>query len=264
MTKIEILSAGSFWTDAGASFGNLPRSIWGRFLHIDEKHRMPLNLNLLLIKEEGKNIIVDTGIGNKLSDKMIKIFKPQLRSFEDLLNEHNLMPTDITDVIMTHLHFDHAGGIVSYDNNKNPYLTFPHATYHIQEKEWNIAKNPDELNMAAYDYDNNLALLEKEGKINLINGDYQVSNAVKVLFVGGHSEGMQSVEIITDNKKYIYAGDIIPSSTFLKLSITSAYDVCRRDTFKAKKMILNKVVNEDYTLIYDHSTKELYYEKEND
>ncbi len=259
MTKIQIVTVGSFWTDAGASFGNLPRSIWGRFLHVDDKHRMKLNLNLLLIQDNERNILVDTGIGNKLNEKMMSIFKADIKDFDDVLQAFNITTLEITDVVMTHLHFDHAGGIVSKFGQAFQ-LTFPNARYHIQEKEWTIAKFPDELNSAAYDYDNNLKLLEETGNINIINGDYKLTENVLLSLVGGHSEGMQIVTICNGKDKYIYAGDIIPSERFMKISITSAYDVCRRDTVKAKKMILDKVNKEGYKLIFDHSTEGVYYE----
>lgn len=262
MLNIQIIDAGYFYSDAGASLGNLPRAIWGRFLSVDERHRMRLNLNLLLIKTSEKLILVDTGVGNKMNEKELKIFSPSVPSFDEALKEKGFTPNSITDVIMTHLHHDHAGGIVSLDYAGNEFLTFPNATYHIQQSEWEIAKHPDVLNQAAYDYERNLSLLEKAGKLNLIDADYAVCEGVTLKLVGGHSEGMQIIIINSENNKYIYAGDIIPSSIYLKLPITSAYDVCRKDTVKAKQWIINKLETEGYSLIYDHSTEEKFYAKD--
>ena len=194
-----------------------------------------------------------------MSEKEMKIYSPSQRSLETALAEGGYSPESITDVIMTHLHHDHAGGIVSLDSLGKEYLTLPQATYHIQRSEWEIAKHPDDLNNAAYDFTRNLSLLEKKGKINIIDGDYQLCNEVYLKLVAGHSEGMQIVIIDSDKQKYIYAGDIIPSSTYLKLAITSAYDVCRKDTVNAKKWILNKVNSEGFRLIYDHSTEEIFH-----
>ncbi len=261
MLKIKIIDAGHFYSDAGASLGNLPRSIWGRFLTVDEKHRMRLNLNLLLIELGERVILVDTGIGNKMTEKERKIFSPSFRSFDTALADYGLRTDSITDVIMTHLHHDHAGGIVSYDQEGEEYLTFSKATFHIQQSEWQIAKYPDDLNRAAYDFERNLKLLEEKGKLNIIDGDYSLCDGVSLKLVGGHSEGMQIIIINSKEEKYIYAGDIIPSATYLKIPITSAYDVCRRDTVTAKKWIIEKLENEGYKLIYDHSTEELFYAK---
>jgi glyoxylase-like metal-dependent hydrolase (beta-lactamase superfamily II) len=261
MITIKVLKAGYFYSDAGASLGNLPRSIWGRFLSVDEKHRMKLNLNLLLIKLNERLILVDTGIGTKLNEKEIKIFSPSLTSLETVLAEEGYSANSVTDVIMTHLHHDHAGGITAINQAGKEYLTLANACYHIQRKEWEMAKNPDDLNRAAYDFKKNLALLETYGKVNLVDGDYSLCPEVSLKLVGGHSEGMQVVLIQSGQEKYIYAGDIIPSAAFLKLAITSAYDVCRKDTVKAKKWILDKVNNQGYKLVYDHSTEEVFYDK---
>lgn len=259
MLKIKILKAGHFYSDAGASLGNLPRAIWGRFLSLDDLHRMRLDLNLLLIEYNERIILVDTGLGNKLTEKELKIFSPSSQSLSSVLNNNGYNTEAITDVIMTHLHHDHAGGIVSYNDLGQEYLTFPNATYHIQEKEWNMAKDPDILNQAAYDYARNLRLLELKGNINLLSGDKEIFPGIRVELVGGHTEGMQIIIINTDDAKYIYAGDIIPSKLYLKVPITSAYDVCRRDTVKAKLKIIAKLDNEQYKLIFDHSTEDLTY-----
>lgn len=262
MLNIKVVNAGHFYSDAGASLGNLPRAIWGRFLSVDEKHRHRLNLNLLLIEVGNRVILIDTGVGNKMNEKELKIFSPAVPSFESALAEHGHNPASITDVIMTHLHHDHAGGIVSLNSRGEAYLTFPQATYHIQRTEWEMAKYPDELNRAAYDYERNLSLLEEKGKLNLLEGDYSLCEGVSLKLVGGHSEGMQIVVINSEANKYIYAGDIIPSSIYLRIPITSAYEVCRKDTVKAKLWILDKINSEGYKLIYDHSTEEVFYGKE--
>ncbi len=261
MLNIKIIKAGHFYSDAGASLGNLPRAIWGRFLAVDDKHRMRLDLNLLLIELENRLILVDTGLGNKLSPKELKIFSPKMKSFEQVLAEHGYRPESITDVIMTHLHHDHAGGIVSLDANHEEYLTFPNARYHIQLKEWQVAKNPDILNKAAYDFNRNLKQLEISGKVNLINGNLELFPGINLELVGGHTEGMQIIVINRDEQKYIYAGDIIPSETYLKPAITSAYDVCRKDTVAAKMTIIKRIEDQGYKLIFDHSTEETIYEQ---
>lgn len=260
MLKIKIIKAGHFYSDAGASLGNLPRAIWGRFLSVDEMHRLRLDLNLLLIETEGKTILVDTGLGNKLTSKELKIFSPSGERLDKVLLKQGIPASSITDVVMTHLHHDHAGGIVSYDDSGQEFLTFPKATYHIQRKEWEICKNPDILNNSAYDFKRNLRLLDQKGDINLIEGTYPLCPGISLEPVGGHTEGMQIVIINNGKHKYIYAGDIIPSETYLKVPITSAYDVCRRDTVKAKLSIIERIEKEGYSLIFDHSTEDVIYE----
>ncbi len=261
MNNLTIIKAGYFYSDAGASLGNLPRALWGRFLPIDKKkHRIRLDINLLLIETQGRVILVDTGLGNKLTPKEKEIFSPNVKKFSKILSEAGFNNEDITDVIMTHLHHDHAGGIVTLSKSRQEYLTFPNAVYHIQSKEWEIAREPDMVNAAAYDFKRNLKLLEQEGRINMIDGDYTLCKGVHLKLVGGHTEGMQIVIINYKDFKCIYAGDIIPSKTFLKLPITSAYDVCRKDTVNAKCWIFNQMLREGYTLIFDHETRDIFYD----
>jgi len=163
--------------------------------------------------------------------------------------------TSITDVIMTHLHHDHAGGIVSLDSEGKEYLTFPNAVYHIQLAEWKIAREPDILNFAAYDFNRNLKLLEEKGRVNLIEGDYTLCDGVDLKLVGGHTDGMQIVIINKDNQKYIYAGDIIATKFHTSMAVTSAYDVCRSDTVKAKHLIYDRLKANNGFLLLDHDTQ---------
>lgn len=251
--KLSQVSAGHYWTDAGAFMGVLPYQIWHERVSTDERQRLRMELSLLLIQLEGRNILVDTGIGNRLAKRRKEIYNPS--EFELLANlaALGLMPNDITDVVLTHLHFDHAGGVVSSHNDKDV-LTFPNAVYHIQSQEWDMAKYPDKLNKAAYQFEHQLSLLESDGEVNLIAGTAEVAPNVFVHLVGGHSVGSQIVEILVDSVPYIYAGDIIPTFFHLPLAITSSYDVSRSDTFNAKQMVYDKLTKGNGFLLLDHDT----------
>jgi glyoxylase-like metal-dependent hydrolase (beta-lactamase superfamily II) len=231
------INAGYYSTDAGAALGVLPRAIWEKRISVDEKHRQKIRINLLLIKTGDKLILIDTGIGNKLNDKKKKIYNYTDFLLPASLQEVGFSRFEITDVILTHLHFDHAGGIISIFDDR-PKLTFPNATHWIQKSEWEMAKHPDELNVAAYDFPNDLALLEQEGKMRLIDGKHFITEEIELTKVGGHTVGFQIVALNFDDKKAIFAGDIIPSQDHLPLPIISAYDLSRNDTFLAKKMII--------------------------
>ncbi|MDP2172949.1 MAG: MBL fold metallo-hydrolase, partial [Candidatus Cloacimonadaceae bacterium] len=171
--RIDKIYAGNYWSDGGAFMGVLPYSIWGNTTQIDERHRKSLSLNLVLIRTLERCILVDTGLGNRLNKKQIDIFKPSEFLLPQSLSELGIRDIDITDVIMTHLHFDHAGGIVTGFQDTDR-LTFPNAEYWIQRSEWEVAKNPDGLNRAAYAFEHQLSLLESDGKINLIEGDSEI------------------------------------------------------------------------------------------
>jgi glyoxylase-like metal-dependent hydrolase (beta-lactamase superfamily II) len=246
--------AGHYWSDGGAFMGVLPWAIWGREVNTDERRRQRMDLNLPVIMDEKRVILIDTGLGNRLSFKQQDIYKPSEFLLPLSLSELGLRDTDITDVIMTHLHFDHAGGIVTGFGDHDA-LTFPNATYWIQAKEWEIAKHPDGLNQAAYSFDWQLSLLESSGKIELVEGEREITAGIKVKLVGGHSIGSQIVEIEANDRYYIYAGDIIPTKFHTSLAITSAYDVNRRETYEAKRYIYNRLRERGGFLLLDHDTR---------
>jgi glyoxylase-like metal-dependent hydrolase (beta-lactamase superfamily II) len=251
--KLSLVSAGHYWTDAGAFFGVLPYFIWHDKVATDERQRLQMNLNLLLIQTDDRNILVDTGIGNRLNKRRSEIYNPSLFELPTSLKTHGLETSDITDVILTHLHFDHAGGVVSSKDGED-FLTFPDALYHVQRSEWDMAKNPDKLNKAAYQFDHQLVLLESAGKLNLLDGDTEIAPDVWVRLTGGHTVGMQIVEVLIDKVPYIYAGDIIPTRFHLPLAITSSYDICRDASFAAKQMIYDKLTQGNGFLLLDHDT----------
>lgn len=246
-----IVSAGTWWGDGGAALGVLPKALWQKFMDVDEKNRIPLSLNTLLLQTAGKNILIDTGIGNKLPEKRKPIFDPSDFILPDELAQLGISRHDIDVVILTHLHFDHAGGVVTLIDGK-PELTFPNAIHLIQEKEWETARYPDELNLASYDFKTNLALLSESGKYQLVSGNYQLSPEITLELVGGHSEGMQVVRIESESELAYYAGDIIPIEKQQHLAITSAYDICRRDTFRAKKRIMEELQAKHGILFLNH------------
>ncbi len=249
--SIHKVLAGHYWSDGGAFMGVLPYALWKEKATLDDRRRQKLNLNLLLIYSEGRWILVDTGLGNRLSEKQIQIYQPSEFLLPLALSELGIKDSDITDVIMTHLHFDHAGGVITGFGDHDG-LTFPEATYWIQKSEWEMAKNPDELNMAAYSFEHQLSLLEMQGKLRLIEAEVEVAKGVRAVWSGGHTVGHQYVQIDFGDQFYIYAGDIIPTWFHTSLAITSAYDVSRKETFAAKKQIYARLKERGGSLLLDH------------
>jgi glyoxylase-like metal-dependent hydrolase (beta-lactamase superfamily II) len=251
LTKIY---AGSYWSDGGALMGVLPWNLWHTKVETDEKRRVQMSLNLLLIETDERKILVDTGLGNRLNGKQHKIYNPSAFMLPASLGELGIIDKDITDVIMTHLHFDHAGGIIS-DIAGRDLLTFPRARYWIQAKEWEMAKDPDALNRAAYSFEHQLALLERKGDLMLVDGDTEICEGIFLKLTGGHTVGSQIVEITTDEGFYIYAGDIIATMLHVFAPITSAYDVSRMQTFDAKRYIYDKLREKQGYLLLDHDNE---------
>lgn len=255
-----IISAGIWYGDGGAALGVMPKELWKKLYKVDERNRIQLALNLLLIQSARKNILVDTGIGNKLPSKLKNIYSPSKFSLPVNLGKIGLETKDIDIVILTHLHFDHSGGVVSKFNDKYE-LTFPNAVHIIQRREWEMAKDPDELNAASYNFEQNLALLENSGNYRLIEKDHEVVPGITCEHVGGHSVGMQVVRIESNNKLAYYAGDIIPLAAQRHLNVTSSSDICRKDTFIAKKKILKELRTKNGYLFLNHdvTTSKIHY-----
>ncbi|HNX00367.1 MAG TPA: MBL fold metallo-hydrolase [Candidatus Cloacimonadota bacterium] len=255
--RIEIspVSAGYYWSDGGAAFGALPKVLWNKTVEADEKNRIRFQLSLLLIRADGRNILIDTGCGNHLNEKQIKIYSPSEFILFQELDKLGLSRYDITDVILTHLHFDHAGGVISIIDGKRE-LTFPNAIHHIQRKEWNMAENPDELNQAAYMFEEQLSLLASLGKYRLIDGLDNLTPEIQLRLTGGHTVGTQVVCMESEGEFAVYAGDIIPSQPHLSLPVISAYDVSREDTFRAKKSLLSEIRSKNGILLLNHDAIE--------
>jgi len=245
------LDGGNYWTDGGAMMGVLPWSIWGKTVTLDERRRKQLSLNLLLIIVPGHVIVVDTGIGNRLHPKLQEIYRPTPFMLPISLAEQGIRDEDVTDVVLTHLHFDHAGGVVTGFGDTDR-LTFPKARHWVQKAEWDIAKNPDGVNRAAYDFEHQLALLEARHRVQIIEGDANIAPGVDLKLVGGHSVGSQIVEVDTPDGFYIYPTDIVPTMFHTSPAVTSAYDLNRKDTFKAKQYIYSRLKEKQGTLLLNH------------
>lgn len=236
--------------------GVLPRAIWQRELEPDAKHRLQMALNVLVIEDEGKKILVDTGLGNRLDERARKVFNPSDSDLIKALNEADIGREDINYVILTHLHDDHAGGVVSHILTDE--LTFPRATYVIQKREWEIAKNPDELNQPAYHFEHNLGLLERDGKLLLVHDDYDITRHVSVRLTGGHSQGFQTVWINAEKQIAIWGGDLFPTRYHLRPAITSAYDIHRHQSCRAKREILKLLQKNQGILFFSHEIDPKY------
>ena len=249
--KIFPVSDGSFRLDGGAMFGVVPRAIWEKVSPPDELNRVSLGINALLIQTASKNILVDTGIGNKGSAKFNSIYaidkKETLRSSLAALGINS---AQIDMVICTHLHFDHAGGnTVPEGGILKP--AFPNARYMVQRGEWEAATNPNERTRASYRPEDFLPLLDS-GQIEFMEGDGEVAEGVAVFRTSGHNRDIQLVSIRSQGKTAVFLGDIIPTTAHLHLPYIMGYDLFPLETLKAKKEILSQAASEKWLLIFEH------------
>jgi glyoxylase-like metal-dependent hydrolase (beta-lactamase superfamily II) len=242
----------TFKIDGGAMFGVVPKIIWEKLVPADEFNRVKLDLNLLLVKTKGENVLIDAGMGDALSEKHKKIYGIEKPSeLERKLSELNLTPEDIDLVILTHLHADHAGGVVKLDESGKKTPRFPNARHIIQIKEWNDAMSPDERTSATY-LTENFKLLKEHDLLELVDGEDEVTEGIKVIPTGGHTPGHQVVFIEDGNNKILWPGDIIPTASHLKIPYVASVDLFPLETMELKRKFLNMCINDGWFLAFDH------------
>ncbi|MBW2567865.1 MAG: MBL fold metallo-hydrolase [Deltaproteobacteria bacterium] len=243
---------GRFVLDGGAMFGIVPKILWERKIPADEKNLIPMNARSLLIQGKGKNILIDTGLGSKLSEKMIKIYKIDEDStdIDKSLSEHGLTRNDITDVILTHLHFDHTGGSTCIENNK-VVPTFQNAAYYIQRKQWETANNPSVRNRASY-MKENFVPLEEAGVLKLIDGPTEIFKGIELIVTDGHTLAQQHPLIKGEAGCLFYCADLMPTSAHLPAVWNMAYDNYPMTLIKEKKNLLSRALKENWILFFEH------------
>ncbi len=251
---LSIVSDGTFWLDGGAMFGIVPKVLWNKLNPADELNRIELGLNCLLIQTPEKTVLVDTGIGEKLDEKFNEMYRVE-REFGliESLNKLGMRPDDIDFVINTHLHFDHCGGnTIARKGGYSP--SFPRAKYIVQKQEWLDATGTNERTKASYVKENFIPV-EESKQLVLADGDHEVCAGIKVVRTSGHTRGHQSVLIESDGKKAIYFGDLIPTTSHIKIAYTMGYDLFPLDVIEKKKDILERALKEQWLLVFEHDPK---------
>lgn len=242
----------SFKIDGGAMFGVVPRVIWERLMAPDERNMITLDLNLLLVKSNGKNILIDTGMGDTLNEKQKKIYGIEKESnLEKGLSDIGLTTEDIDFVILSHLHFDHAGGTVGFNSKGERVPRFTKAKYIIQSEEWKYALQPDERTRATYSVENFRAL-EELGEINLVSGEKEIVPGIKVKLTGGHTKGLQVVFIQGGRETIVYPSDIIPTVSHLRVPYVAGVDIYPLEVMEVKRKLINECLQNNWMIAFDH------------
>lgn len=241
-----------FRLDGGAMFGVIPKVIWNRLYESDENNLIRLDLNPMLIRIGKENIVVDTGFGDVLNEKEQKIYAlgGQTR-WDDELTQQGLTSGDITAVILTHAHADHAMGALRMGKDGRPELRFPNARIYIQKREWRDAMNPDERTAATY-LVHNLRIFEESGKLELVDGDTGLFDGISVMVMGGHTPGSQAIIVDGGGQRVIYPADIMPSSAHIKVPYVPAVDLDPATTMERKRWLHEKMLKDDWIIAFDH------------
>jgi glyoxylase-like metal-dependent hydrolase (beta-lactamase superfamily II) len=258
--KLYTVNTGYFKLDGGAMFGVVPKSIWNKINPSDENNMCNWALRCLLIEDGNRLILVDNGIGDKQDEKFFSYY--YLHGGETLdasLAKHGFSKDDITDVFLTHLHFDHCGGsIVRERDNLVP--AFKNAIYWSNQEHWNWAVHPNEREKASF-LKENILPIQESGQLKFITtgpfsenrlGQTPFGENISIRFASGHTQAMMLPQIKYKNKTIVYMGDLLPSAGHIPLPYVMAYDMFPLTTLQEKKSFLQEAVENNYMLFFEH------------
>jgi glyoxylase-like metal-dependent hydrolase (beta-lactamase superfamily II) len=251
--ELTVVSDGTYFLDGGAFFGVVPKTMWSKKVTPDAQNRLDAGLNSLLVRTGDKNILIETGIGNKLPDKLVQIFK-QPAQLLDNLQAAGVAPEDIDIVINTHLHFDHCGWN-TVRRGDQIVATFPNAKYYAQRKEWEHGRLQLERDVVSYMGPNYDPLIEN-GKMVLLDGDAEILPGISVRVFPGHTANMQAVIIESgagnEKKTACYISDLIPTSAHLDLTWVMAFDVLPLQSIESRKKYYELAIPERWLTVFTH------------
>jgi glyoxylase-like metal-dependent hydrolase (beta-lactamase superfamily II) len=247
--ELTIVSDGKYLLDGGAFFGVVPKVMWAKKVNVDDKNRVLTGLNSLLVRTGDRNILIETGIGNKLSERMIR-FYGQPAELLDNMSAGGVSPEDIDIVINTHLHFDHCGWNTIRTNDRIV-PTFPKAKYYVQEGEWKHACRQFERDRISYITDNYDPLINT-GQMELLRGDREIIPGISVRVFRGHTAHMQAVIIAGSGRKVCYISDLIPTRAHIDLTWGMSFDLFPIDTIESKKKYYAESIPEKWLTVFTH------------
>jgi glyoxylase-like metal-dependent hydrolase (beta-lactamase superfamily II) len=256
--ELSVFSDGTYPLDGGAFFGVVPKVMWSRKVAADEKNYVTTGLNSLLIRTEGprtgkQTVLVETGMGNKLSERMVKFYK-QPAQLLDNLAAGGIAPEDVDIVINSHLHFDHCGWNTVRDKNGKFVPTFPRAKYYAPEGEWQYARHPSERDSSSFISENYDPLVES-GQMTLLKGGEEIVPGISVKTFPGHTEHMQAVLVRSQGRTACYISDLIPTSAHIDLTWGMGFDLYPLQTIASKKQYYAEAVPGKWLTVFTHDPK---------
>jgi len=250
--KLTIIETENFKVDGGAMFGVIPKPMWQKVYPADENNMCNLANRLLLIEVKDRKILVDAGIGNKHDEKFLShIYVNGEGNLHKSLEKKGVSTSDITDVVFTHLHWDHCAGATYYNTNRELCLTFPNAQYWVSESQWEWALNPNAREKAAFQ-DENLIPLQQSGRLNLIEQNTVLYDKIELRIYDGHTIGMISLILHGENSVLAVPADLIPTAAHIPLPWISAYDIQPMVLLKEKTDFLNEAWEKEWILFFEH------------
>jgi glyoxylase-like metal-dependent hydrolase (beta-lactamase superfamily II) len=252
--RVTLLQDGTIALDGGAMFGVVPRVVWEKRDPPDERNRVTLGLNVALIESGGKRVLVDTGMGERWTEKEVRMYRiDRATTLMGGLRAHGLGPEDVDVVVNTHLHFDHAGGNTRLEGGR-VVPAFPRARYVVQRGEWDDATHPHERNRASYRADDFRPVAEA-GQLDLIEGEAEVAPGVRAVRVGGHTTHHQMVVVERGGETLVVPTDLLPTASHLPLPFVMGYDLFPVATLEAKRKLLEAAAEGGWRILFYHDAR---------
>ena len=251
--QLYTIDTGYFKLDGGAMFGVVPKVLWSRTNPADENNLCPWAMRSLLIEDGDRLILIDNGIGDKQDDKFLRHY--YLHGDVNLhssLNKYGFSAEDVTDVFLTHLHFDHCGGSVKWNKDRTSFeMAFKNAKYWSNQDHWAWATKPNNREKASFLKDN-IVPIQESGHLNFVEKQNEIFNNFDALFVNGHTESQMIPHIKYKNKTIVFAADLLPSTGHIPLSYVMGYDTKPLVTLSEKEKFLNEAAEREYIIFLQH------------
>ncbi|MBV6422189.1 MAG: putative quorum-quenching lactonase YtnP [Ignavibacteriaceae bacterium] len=249
--KLGIINSGSFGLDGGAMFGIIPKPLWQKTNPADDVNRVRLATRNLLLESDSKKIIIDTGMGSKWDEKSKNIYAiDEMLSMNSALESKGLKAEDITDVFLTHLHFDHTGGS-TFSVNAKYQPAFPNAKYYVQKQNYEWAINPSDRDRGSYIKENFQPLMD-EGLLKFTNGNSMFDDEIEFLVINGHTFGQQMIKISDGINTILFCSDLMPFISHISLPYIMGYDLQPLVTLEEKLKYLKLALDENWKLFFGH------------
>jgi glyoxylase-like metal-dependent hydrolase (beta-lactamase superfamily II) len=259
--RVHALQAGLQQLDGGAMFGVVPKTLWERKIPADAKNRIPLGMRCLLIEHPDALVLIDNGVGNKENEKFHSIYGVENSpigsvgptQLESALAEAGFSPDDVTMVINSHLHFDHAGGNTKRDESGAITLSFPNATYVVRKGEWDWAHRANERTSASY-FPHNFDPVGESGRLELVDNDAELLSGVQLRHTPGHTPHHQGILLTSGSERLFYVADLAPTVAHVPLPWIMGYDVEPLVSLETKRRLWREAVEEEWTVMFEHDS----------
>mgnify|MGYP001248057835 FL=1 len=251
--QLYTINTGHFKLDGGAMFGVVPKVLWSKTNPANENNLCPWAMRSLLIEDGNRLVLIDNGIGDKQDDKFLRHY--YLHGDDNLyesLKKYGFHADDITDVFLTHLHFDHCGGSVKWSKDKSRYeMTFKNANYWSNKQHWDWAINPNNREKASF-LKENILPIQDSGHLSFVDRSKNNFNFFDILFVDGHTDAQMIPHIQYKGYTIVFAADLLPSTGHIPLPYVMGYDTKPLVTLKEKELFLNNAYDKQYIIYFQH------------